>query len=350
MKREQSQINWKILSLILSALLIVSWVFFAIAYSTDFLYRSVLTEYTDVAGKPIDGNGDVMDGDICAMPSAMAFRSAQSLDGEEAYDSVVLNATVSPDTATDKSLDWSVEFADPASEWANGKNVTDYVTVTPQSDGSSTATVQCLQPFGEQIIITAASRQTPAANAVCVADFYARSIGVELEFHTDNMGFTTFSSSNLSPVLSPEFRFIWENQPSYLYSDHTLVDNFTHSSNAYGTEEMLAVLHESGVSSARINENAYSESGLVFVGREILEGFDSEDYGDCPPYYEIAEDELTEAFRIVYNNPDIPLCRFEFTAQGEYSSATFVWNINGSRDSFYVPVQNVTFDKSEIKF
>ena len=90
--------------------------------------------------------------------------------------SVVLNATVSPDTATDKSLDWSVKFADPASEWANGKTVTDYVTVTPQADGSSIATIQCLQPFGEQIIITAASRQTPAAKAVCSVDFYARII------------------------------------------------------------------------------------------------------------------------------------------------------------------------------
>ena len=42
-----------------------------------------------------------------------------------------LIATVTPSNAYNKALEWSVSFVDPSSSWANGKKVTDYVTVTP---------------------------------------------------------------------------------------------------------------------------------------------------------------------------------------------------------------------------
>ena len=48
-------------------------------------------------------------------------------------------ATVLPATAANKQVDWSVEWGD---EEAEG-DVSQYVTVTPASDGSTTATVTC---------------------------------------------------------------------------------------------------------------------------------------------------------------------------------------------------------------
>lgn len=99
--------------------------------------------------------------------------AAQSLP----YDSdmqVHLTATIEPENAEDKRLDWSVAFANPVSEWATGKTVTDYVTVTPTADGSLEADVKGLKAFGEQIIITCTSRANSAATATCTVDYIAR--------------------------------------------------------------------------------------------------------------------------------------------------------------------------------
>lgn len=128
----------------------------------------------------LDDEGEEMEsGVVHAMPKAMTFRTAASLAATpaaqaETYDSVTLTATVKPDSAADKTVDWAVAFVNPSSEWATGKTVTDYVTVTPSSDGSTTATVKCLQPFGEQIKITVTSRMNTEATASCTVDFAAR--------------------------------------------------------------------------------------------------------------------------------------------------------------------------------
>ena len=128
----------------------------------------------------LDDEGNEMEsGVVHEMPKAMTFRTAASLAATpaaqaETYDSVTLTATVKPDSAADKTVDWAVAFVNPSSEWATGKTVTDYVTVTPSSDGSTTATVKCLRPFGEQIKVTVTSRTNANATASCTVDFSAR--------------------------------------------------------------------------------------------------------------------------------------------------------------------------------
>lgn len=107
----------------------------------------------------------------------MTFKSAKTLatgaDAQnEEYASVTLTATVTPSWAT-QDLSWSVAFNDPASEWATGKTVTDYVTVTP-GETTLTATVQCLQPFGEQIIVTVSADEFDDVSATCTVDFAQR--------------------------------------------------------------------------------------------------------------------------------------------------------------------------------
>lgn len=82
-----------------------------------------------------------------------------------------LTATITPSDATVKTVDWTIAFKNPSSSWATGKTVTDYVTVTPTSDGSLTANVECLQAFGEQIKVTVTSRQNTEATASCTVDY-----------------------------------------------------------------------------------------------------------------------------------------------------------------------------------
>lgn len=86
-----------------------------------------------------------------------------------------------------------VAFVNPDSEWATGKTVTDYVTVTPTSDGALTVNVECLQAFGEQIVITVVSRDNPLVTATCTIDYAQKITGATLKFGdiTVNLGGTT---------------------------------------------------------------------------------------------------------------------------------------------------------------
>ena len=87
---------------------------------------------------------------------------------ENAY---TLTATVSGDA--DAAVTYSAAWKNPSSEWATGKNVSDYVTVSQGSVGSQTATVSVLQAFSEQVIITACVTDYPDISATCTVDYVA---------------------------------------------------------------------------------------------------------------------------------------------------------------------------------
>lgn len=95
-----------------------------------------------------------------------------SAQAESAY---TITATVYPDdSGTNTWLDWTVSFADETSEWATGKTVTDYVTVTPIGSSlelSKKVTVSCYGAFGEQILVTAASQDNPEITATITVDY-----------------------------------------------------------------------------------------------------------------------------------------------------------------------------------
>lgn len=96
----------------------------------------------------VDGDGNEMEsGKTYAMPANMIFASAAA----EQTDGITLQATITPETAENKTVDWSVSFVNPTSAWASGKTASDYVTVTPTSDGALTATVNCLKAFGSKL-------------------------------------------------------------------------------------------------------------------------------------------------------------------------------------------------------
>ena len=94
----------------------------------------------------------MLPGEVYELPRAMVFRSS-AVAQSEAGSSVMLTATVTPDTAENKTVIWTVAWEDAESEFASGKTVTEYVTVTPTSAGALTATVCCLQPFEGKIFV-----------------------------------------------------------------------------------------------------------------------------------------------------------------------------------------------------
>ncbi len=92
---------------------------------------------------------------------------------ETAY---TLTATLMPDDALDKSVDWTIAFKNSESNWAKGKTVTDYVTITPTADGALTAVVENIKEFGEQIVVKAISRDNTNAYATCNIEYLQRTL------------------------------------------------------------------------------------------------------------------------------------------------------------------------------
>lgn len=90
------------------------------------------------------------------------------------YVSQTLKAVVYPETAENKQVDWSVAWADTA----NTANVTDYVTVMPNADGSTTATVTCYKAFTGNIVVMVTTRES-GYTASCVVKF----VGIPTEMN-----------------------------------------------------------------------------------------------------------------------------------------------------------------------
>lgn len=84
-----------------------------------------------------------------------------------------ITATVEPAGANEHDpLSWEVAFKDPSSTWANGKIVSDYVTISVSAD-TLTCTVTCKQAFGEQIVLNVSSK-TKNASASANVDYLKR--------------------------------------------------------------------------------------------------------------------------------------------------------------------------------
>ena len=160
--------------LLLGLLLVLT----AILLTTQHAQRAA-TELRGESGVRDSLGAELTSGEVYPMPAGMLF-SSPSLQSETAGEGVTITATLRPETATNKLLDWHVEFEDPASVWAEGKTVTDYATVTPESDGSTRATVVCLQAFGEPIRVVATSRKYTDVSAVCKLDYLSRVENAEL--------------------------------------------------------------------------------------------------------------------------------------------------------------------------
>lgn len=126
--------------------------------------------------------------------------AATSESGYEAV-SAELVATVEPIDAN-QNVNWAVSFKNASSTWANEKAVSDYVTVTPKSAGSTTATVTCKAPFGEQIVITCTSQENADIFAECTVDFVQTVQSVSLTFGDDlpiNLGGETGIEWEMNP-------------------------------------------------------------------------------------------------------------------------------------------------------
>ncbi len=217
-----------------------------------------------------DGGAELENGESngISLLNAKIPRAAYAANGISAYadTAFTLTATVTPNDAVNKAVDWSVAFENPESEWASGKNAADYVKVTPTSDGALTATATCLQAFGERIIITAQVRDgSDDLKATCIANYVEKFLGRDFKFASHANGYEqydygwSFTPNNLNPVIDIPTTSPWawlcytSKQNTVTSSDGYYSEVFTKSYKAFGavtyislTEEYLAAVRASG--------------------------------------------------------------------------------------------------------
>ena len=109
--------------------------------------------------------------------AATTATEEQVVNGDSTTITLKLTSSVLSEVMLEKvnvPIKWSLEFVNPNSAWASGKNVKDYVTVTPKSDFTRTVTITNLAPFGEQIRLTATMDSDSDKTASCTIDYVKR--------------------------------------------------------------------------------------------------------------------------------------------------------------------------------
>ena len=124
-----------------------------------------------------DGEGNAMDADmVYPMPAKMSFNAQtfaqfgepNAVTSEQSVD-VRIQAYVTPDDAANKEVDFSVAWGNAPTH--GSEPVTNYLTVTPGSDGSTMATVSCKKAFGDDTIVITVTTRDGGFTATCTVTF-----------------------------------------------------------------------------------------------------------------------------------------------------------------------------------
>lgn len=283
-----------------------------------------------------EGNGiKLMSAKIAAADYAEYGVSAQA---ENAF---VLTATITPDDSYDKTVDWTVRWQNASSSWAKGKTVTDYVTVTPTSDGALSASVACLQDFGEKIEVVCTSRANENASATCVCDYAKRveSFSITCEdgegSANASMVFDRFTTSYTCKEGDFE---TYVADISMIYSDYTVDDNFTANVSLCGNLELAGYINSAG-GSCSIRNIALDEGDYIGLNQQAFNNV-SGGYN-----YGLFAD-LSIPRQVVSEHSDLPVLTITAKATGTHSTFTQNFNIFVTASSIRLTAQNVDLSDS----
>lgn len=262
---------------------------------------------------------------------------------ESAY---TLTATITPDDASDKTVDWSVAFVNASSEWATGKTVTDYVTVTPTNDGALTANVECLQAFGEQIKVVCSARDESGVSGTCTVDYAKRVVGATLDISYTS-GKSTLSSDTDDFIVPAGTDFVTcstssSPAPYHLtYGVGTVDDSFTVS--IYG-QAPSGISMVGSVAGFSVKADARTSS-IHYVGKTAFsEG----------GYYECSDLNFTMSkIREYFSKAEadaFPVLELVIEVSGDYSDYTFSWDIGSPLSDFTTVATGLDLDKDSVIF
>ena len=134
--------------------------------------------------------GEVIKANSTINMQSFAYTCAEDSVNKE----VTLSAKVEPNNATDKSLEWVVEWVNPGSAFSEGRSCLEYVNIEPIEEGEK-CIVKYVKDFGSQIKITAVSKSDPDIKASifvdCVRKYKFKSGEYDLTKLIVNLDYTT---------------------------------------------------------------------------------------------------------------------------------------------------------------
>ncbi len=249
-----------------------------------------------------------------------------------------LTATITPENATNKAVDWTIAFVNAESEWATGKTVTDYVTVTSTADGALTADVECLQAFGEQVRVTVTSRDNTAVKANATVDYTEKLSSVK----------ATFGSTVLSNGMTKSFDLDASGQAAeawkfdYTTSAHTIADEYTTTVKISFADGVSAVESAVGVD-------------FAWAGETITSGMPSFDKTFFDKVF-VTESGAVLANPTQYNklvsalSAGVTLFEVEVSTTGEYGSKTDAYEVKVTSDGLNIRVEGIELGDTSIIF
>lgn len=147
----------------------IKWILTLIAFiAVGVMLMGIILGWFDKPDKPEEQDENQIVVTLQESNTAMRLNASRAAASGNSY---TITATVTPSDATNTNIDWSIAWKNENSSWANGKSVSDYITIAP--DGNS-ATVTLKNAFSEQCIVTAASESNPEATATCTVDYIER--------------------------------------------------------------------------------------------------------------------------------------------------------------------------------
>ena len=302
----------------------------------------LLLKQEEPAPEQDDGGAVIEEGEASGM-KLMSMRIAPenyadygiSPMAETAYQ---LTATIMPENATNKAVDWTIAFVNAESEWATGKTVTDYVTVTPTADGALTANVECIKDFGEQVRVTVTSRDNTSVKANATVDYTQKLQSVK----------ATFGSTVLSNGMTKSFDLDASGQAAeawkfdYTASDYTIADEYTTTVKISFADGVSAVESAVGVE-------------FTWAGETITSGMPSFDKTFFDKVF-VTESGAVSSNPTQYNklvsalSAGVTLFEVEVSTTGEYGSKTDTYEIKVTSDGLNIRVEGIELGDTSIIF
>ena len=183
--KSKSNKGLKALAITLAAVLVVGATYTGLSYGlgsvnpADWVNRTeeVRPEGELFAGTMIVDDNHVNNQSIrLASNTILPSQYAEYGVDEQSLTAYTITAEIQPETAL-QMITYTAHFADPSSEWANGKDVNDYITIT-QNDMQ--LTVSCQQAFGEQIVIDIECAYDNSISSSVYCDYVAALYSAEI--------------------------------------------------------------------------------------------------------------------------------------------------------------------------
>lgn len=302
----------------------------------------------------ISNNGDSLGAnDIYNMPKSFAYVCSEN----SANKSITVTATVLPDNATDKRISWSIEWVDANSEFAKGKNVTNYVSITPNDNQ---CTITYIADFGSQIKVNATSNSDTSISASCNVDCVQKVILTNVCCITTDIGdYYDYAIKDRALVVQakPTYTSVYtisnkikEESMDFTYSllDSVITAYIDYYPDYEYTEEsyLNRKYHEHASYTTNDPSNNYTYNSIVFHFKKdlygtiyttsILEKFFSKDSS----YHQEFVYEFTK-------NAPTPMFNLNLTLRTDYYTESIDLSLSIEKEFWKIPVDDIVIDNGD---